>query len=656
MIAPFALVGLIALPIIVAFYMLRLRRRDLPVGSTFLWQQLIRDVEANAPWQKLRFSWLLLVQLLIAAIVVLAAARPFSAVESDLAANVVLVVDTSASMATSTRDENRMDLARERARDVVGRLPVGGRITVVAAADTADVLVSETDDTDAALEAIDGITATQLPGDLTDAFALSSALAQRDADSTIVIVTDVAGNRLPEVGVGAPVVVERIGATDANQAIAALSALRRSGGAQLDLFVAVSNPSTAEATRRLEVYADGALIDARDLTIPPGQRSEALVTTVPGGARLVEARLAGSDALITDDRAFAMVPADETTRALLIGGGNAYLENALALLPRLELYAVDEDGYSDAIADAAEAGTPYGLLVFDGVVPDEPPQLPALYLDPDQDAAFGAVGDQIENPVIDRADPDEPLLRFVDLSTVHIGRAREVELADGMHAAVQTTGGNPLVAVGEVDGRRIGVIGFDLGESDLPLQVAFPLLMSNLTEVLLPTVEGILPSSMRLGESVSVAVDPRIERVLVTNTGSPELPGATDLGVEVSVVGGRVAIPGADLVGLREVRAVSEVPELSDLPLGQTAINLFSVDESDVTPGDPQRIIEMGRVTSTDEPATQPTRAEWWWPLALAALALLAVEWLLFHRPTRRSLVRASRRPRRPLPLAGRAR
>jgi len=32
----------------------------------------------------------------------------------------------------------------------------------------------------------------------------------------------------------------------------------------------------------------------------------------------------------------------------------------------------------------------------------------------------------------------------------------------------------------------------------------------------------------------------------------------------------------------------------------------------------------MGRVTATDEPASQPSRAEWWWPLALAALALLA--------------------------------
>ena len=654
MIAPLALIGLIALPIIVAFYMLRLRRRDLPVGSTFLWQQLIRDVEANAPWQKLRFSWLLLVQLLIAAIIVAAAARPFSTVESDLAANVVLIVDTSASMATRTDEEDRMALARERARDVVERLPVGGRITVVAAADTANVLVSETDDTDAAFEAIEGITPTQLPGDLTDAFALSSALAQRDADSTVVVVTDAAGDELPDVGVGAPVIVERIGSTDANQAIAALSALRRAGGAQLDLFVAVSNPSSVEAIRRLEVYADGALVDARELTVPSGQRSEALVTTVPAAAQVVEARLAGSDALVTDDRAFAVVPADETTRTLLVGAGNAYLENALALLPRLELYAVDEDGYTDALADAEADGTPYGLLVFDGLVPNAPPDVPALYLDPDTDGTFGTVGDRVENPAIERTDPDEPLLRFVDLTTVHVGRARELSLVDGMHAVVETSRGNPLIAVGEVDGQRLGVIGFDLGESDLPLQVAFPLLMSNLTEMLLPEVEGILPSSMRIGESVSVTVDPAIERVIVHNSSTSDVPRSTSAGREIAVVGGRLTIPGADRVGILEVSALGDDPELEGGKLGQTAINLFSADESDVAPGDPQRIIEMGRVTSTDQPASQPSRAEWWWPLALAALALLAVEWLLFHRPTRRSLGRAFRR--RPQPLGGRAR
>jgi Ca-activated chloride channel homolog len=653
-IAPLALIGLIGLPIIVAFYMLRLRRRDVPVGSTFLWQQLIRDVEANAPWQRLRFSWLLLVQLLIAAIVVLGAARPFFTVDSDLAANVVLIVDTSASMATRTDDEDRMALARERARDVIGRLPVGGRVTVVAASDTASVLVSETDDREAALQAVAGIEATQLPGDLTDAFALSSALAARDEDSTIVVVTDAAGDRLPDVGVGAPVQVERIGSTDANQAIAALAALRRSGGAQLDLFVAVSNPSAVAATRRLEIYADDALIDARELTIPAGQRSEAVVTTVPAAARTIEARLAGEDALATDDRAFAVAPAEGATRALLVSDGNAYLENALALLPRLELYAVGEEGFADAMAEADEAGAPYGLLILDGFVPDGPPTLPTLYVDPPTDGPFGTVDGRVENPTIDRADTEEPLLRFVDLSSVHIGRARQVEPAEGMRAVVATPAGTPLVAVGDVGGRRLGLIGFALEESDLPLQVAFPLLMSNLTEFLLPPVEGILPSSMRLGESLSVNVDSRIERALVATTASAGLPGDAGGEVEVSVAGGQLNIPGAESVGLRQVRAISEDAELDGLLLGETAVNLFSPDESDVAPGDPRRITEMGRVGPADGRGEQPTRAEWWWPLALGALALLALEWLLFHRPTRRTIARAFRA--RPQPLGGRAR
>jgi hypothetical protein len=652
-IAPLALIGLISLPIIVAFYMLRLRRRDVPVGSTFLWQQLVRDVEANAPWQRLRFSWLLLLQLLIAAIVVIAAARPFLTTESDLAANVVLIVDTSASMATATEDEDRMALARGRATDVVDRLPEGGRITVVAASDTATVLVSETDDREAALQAIERLEPSQLEGDLTDAFALASALAARDSDSTVVVVTDAAGDELPDLGVGSPVLVERVGDTDANQAIAALSALRRSGGAQLDLFVAVTNPSSADATRRLEVYADGDLVDARELTIPAGQRSEALVTTVPAAASTVEARLAGSDALRTDDRAFAIVPAADATRALLVGDGSAFLESAMALLPRLELYAVSVAGYEGAIVEAEENGTPYGLIVFDGVVPEEPPAAAAVYVDPGSDGPFGTVERRVNGPIIDRTDPDEPILRFVDLSSIHIGRAREIELADGMRPVVASTRDAPLIAVGEAGGHRIGLISFDLDESDLPLQVAFPLLMSNLVDFALPAGDGILPSSMRLGESITVGVDPGILRVSVT-TPVADLPGTASDPVEVAVIDGRLTIPGANQVGLRNVSVVSDDADLDGALLGTTAVNLFSADESDVAPGDATRIVDMGRVPDETDTSAQSARGEWWWPLALLALALLAVEWILFHRPTRRTMRRAF--GRRPEPLGGRPR
>ena len=242
MIVPLALIGLISLPIIIAYYMLRLRRRDVPVGSVFLWQQLVRDVEANAPWQRLRFSWLLLLQLLIALVVVIAAARPFVTVTSDLAANVVLMSTPRPRWALPIRRATGWPW-RVTPRGRSSAPPEGGRVTVVAADDSARVLISETDDRAGGADRHRLLAATQLPGDLTDAFALASALAARDSDSTVVLVTDANADRLPSVGIGAPIQVELVGSTDANQAIAALSVVRRSGGAQFELFV-------ASATRR----------------------------------------------------------------------------------------------------------------------------------------------------------------------------------------------------------------------------------------------------------------------------------------------------------------------------------------------------------------------------------------------------------------------
>ena len=73
LLAPLGLIGLLALPVIVALWMLKLRRPEREVSSTFLWQHLVRDVEANSPWQRLRRSLLLLLQLLCALLLVAAA-------------------------------------------------------------------------------------------------------------------------------------------------------------------------------------------------------------------------------------------------------------------------------------------------------------------------------------------------------------------------------------------------------------------------------------------------------------------------------------------------------------------------------------------------------------------------------------------------------
>src|SRR5579871_4783003 len=120
--APTALIlGALAVPIIL-MYMLRLRRREVQVSSTMLWQQILRDREANAPWQKLKRNLLLLLQLLILAALVIALARPFIAVPTVTTGRIAILVDASASMNATDVQPSRFEAAKEQANGIVNTL------------------------------------------------------------------------------------------------------------------------------------------------------------------------------------------------------------------------------------------------------------------------------------------------------------------------------------------------------------------------------------------------------------------------------------------------------------------------------------------------------------------------------------------------------
>src|SRR5207244_3899330 len=98
-------------PYTTLFRSLKLRRDERPVSSTLLWQRLVADVEANAPWQRLRRSLLLLLQLLLVVVLALLAARPFLERPATLARDLVLVIDASASMGATDVAPDRLTVA-----------------------------------------------------------------------------------------------------------------------------------------------------------------------------------------------------------------------------------------------------------------------------------------------------------------------------------------------------------------------------------------------------------------------------------------------------------------------------------------------------------------------------------------------------------------
>ncbi|MBA2255339.1 MAG: VWA domain-containing protein, partial [Chloroflexi bacterium] len=234
--APLALLGLASVPLIVAFYMLRLRRRQQTVSSTFLWQHLVRDVEANAPWQRLRRSLLLLLQLLLAIALALIVARPFGERPAGLARDLVLVVDASASMAAEDVFPNRLAAAKQAAIGALSQLPSDGKVSVIAAGETARLVANEATDRGRIARAIESIEQSNAAGDLSDALKLAGKLADRAVGAEIVVATDDALIRTPEVTLTVPVRTLLVGRDRHNQAIVALAVRPDPSGLKRSVF------------------------------------------------------------------------------------------------------------------------------------------------------------------------------------------------------------------------------------------------------------------------------------------------------------------------------------------------------------------------------------------------------------------------------------
>lgn len=627
--------GLLALAVpIVALYMLRMRRREQVVSSTLLWEQAIRDVRANAPWQRLQPNLLLFLQLLALAALVAALARPFWLGATPLGANLVAVVDVSGSMNATDVEPSRIERAKGEVRKLIDSLPANGQMTIITAGTGAEVLQAATGDRAALRQATERLRARTGTTNFTEALALAAPAAERLPDTTVVIISDGGFTPPSSTDIRATVRFVRVGERSENLGITAASTRRTASGAEL--FVRVQNFGAVERKTLLSVYDGATLIEARALTVPAGGESGSTIG-LPAAVGILRAAIDAPDDLALDNTAWVRSGGNKGRVLLTSAGPNTFLERGLALQPNVVVERAQGG------ASAPVGGGDYDLYIFDGVAPPQDLRGPILLINPPRDNGLIAVTGTIERPAITGQLRDDPTLKGVDLSRVQIAEAVAVERPEWARALADS-GGRPLLLAGETGGRRVAVLTFALGRSDLPLTLAYPILLANLVGWLAPDAGSGLPETVRPGEVVSLAARSGVDGVTITDPTGRERRFAPARGV--------VLFPNTDTPGPYTVREFVGAREIKRSVL---TINLLSVDESNIAPQSPQiGGTAAGAVTGE----ASRSRNELWRPFLLAALFILAIEWWIFYRGGARSLGLFARDlwQSRPRPSRGRAR
>lgn len=603
-----AALALLALTVpILLLYMLKLRRKSVQVSSTLLWERLLRDKQANTPWQKLKRNLLLFLQLLILAALALALARPALRAPVVASGAMIVLLDASASMNATDVSPTRFEAARRLVETLINNLPGGSQMTLITVSSQPQTLIAAESDKALLRSALAAARPTQSGADWHAAFALAAAAAHNLPDVTTVIVSD---GGLPAEGLPALPGQARyvpIGASDDNLALSAL-ALR--GG---QMFVEVTNYGAAPRSVLLsiaEIAAEDTILrDARQMEIPSGASRSITLETLPAGGRIYQARItdpAGNsalDAFPLDDTAFAINQDAAARRVLLVSTGNLYLEQLLAALPGIQPFRS---------LTGEIPRDPFDLYLFDGTYPSQSLPGSLLLVNPPPNPLFvvGSAFQPVEMQV-----KEHPLTRYVDWSSVHILQASSVPLPSWADLLIEADG-RPLVFAGETGNRRAAVLTFDLRQSDLPLQTAYPILFSNLINYLIPPAGFDASQSLRPGESLTLVPPPGVEQIVVATPSDKLytlLPGRASL-----------TFTNTDETGYYAVNFLSKNATRTEY----FAVNLFDPAESNIRPAES---LQIGRTTLRPAAAAQIGLRELWPWLAGLALLILLVEWLVYH-------------------------
>ncbi|MDX2036366.1 MAG: BatA domain-containing protein [Isosphaeraceae bacterium] len=664
---------------IIALYFLKLRRRPIRVPSTLLWRRSLEDLHVNSLFQRLRKNLLLFLQLLVVALAMFALAGPRTRGAAGQGARYVIAIDNSASMSATDVAPSRLEDAKAKAKRVVDSMGSSDLAMVIAFSDRARVVSLYTGNRQLLNKRIDEIEPTESSTTLRDALQVAAGLANPSRQIEGVAATSIVppklllytdggfpdvegfslGNLEPEViviGTPPPPYDPRIvdaaeGAPPApasnNISVAALQTRRSDDRPDVhQVFGRVHNHRDEDVKTQARLMrldssdrsARGTLIDAVELTIA-ARGEQAFKFDLPEtGALDLMVELDVDDDLPLDNRAYTLVAPPRKAQVLVVTTGNRFLIDAFetpTAKARAEVRVVPPPSIeTEPIAGELASGR-YDLVIYDGVRPKTSPQANTLMIGVFPPGSAFESPRKVESPEIVDVDTSHPLMQYIrDLSVVTILEANVVDPPAGSTTLIDSKSG-PLAFTQPRESFTDCVLGFGLTSgttfnTDWVTKYSFPIFLFNVLQHLGGAGETEGEELHAPGRPVALRPDALVSEVEVRP------PGDRASSVVKRSPRGEFVYNETERTG---IYGVSWKPEGAST----FAVNLFDPRESDlavrglVPAGTPEAQVDAYRIKIGYSPvagsrAATSTIRDWWWVLALGALAVVVFEWYVYNR------------------------
>ncbi len=502
---PIALSVLGLIPILILIHSLKPKPRPVQITNLFLWREALKEKRGGGRIHRIVKDPSLLLQILAVMLAALALAKPVWVYTSQMKGDAILVLDSSASMKTRTASGIRFDQARKEASRLIDELPKDSRLLVIEGGSRPILRSPFSDDKGQLRRIVESIQPSDAPGRIEEALYLALSFMNPERDDWTFLVTD-----------GAGVDFEKL-----RQVHKKVRPIRVSGGKwnigitrfefrqeldfkdRYEIMLEVKNFNPNPVLCPIRLTLDEETVVEKTIGLRALERKLLIFPYSGYVTGTAQATLELHDDFSVDNQAYAALKGSEDVWILLVTKGNYFLEKLLGAYPNFRVNSVKEIVPSSW----EDQTTRHDIVILDRISPPSTERGNFLLIESfSPSIPISKIG-RIDEPRILDWDRKHPLLANLDLRGLNIESAHQVRADETLSPLVESRQTGLMYAYQE-RGLRAVFLGFDLTRSDLPLRVAFPVMMSNIFHWLHPNKLGFSSAQTRAGESFPIYLEP----------------------------------------------------------------------------------------------------------------------------------------------------